>query len=174
MNLLKIFCVLFLFLGFAYGIEIKINSQFKLYSSDDLTFQTKAGTFSDMGKISEYQGTLHLQSESNLDLANADFYLFPKEKKISLNEEMCKSYAEKIFGDMSKRSHPIKLTTLFNKTTSGNSCQVNFKDSVAKKPNRFSIIGFVHGQLVAMVWSLSRSPDVDSKQKMQKFFNALK
>lgn len=137
-------------------------------------FSKKDIPFSDFGKVSEYQGVIaELDEQKNL-ISQADIYVFLKEDKISVSTDLCKKYAEKMFGaDEVKTLGFVGNADIFESET-GKYCALSLHDSTSKTDNyKFVILGFIHGRMTSLVWSEKYlNPEIIEIKK--KFWKSLK
>lgn len=160
-----------------FAAEKRKPSSIDITSTNEVAFYAKKNfEYSQIGKIKQYQGVLIQLNESSSDLNAADLYQFPTEDKIKMDSGLCNSYLEKIFGNEADRS--LKLTsavTLFDSPV-GKACDFQLTDnySRARLGYRYTIIGFVHGRMMGLVWNLYEVPKEETKKKLQNFWKTLK
>ncbi len=159
------------------AVENRKLSSIDLTSANEIAFYAKKNfEFSQIGKIPEYQGILIQLNEASTDLNAADLYQFLAEDKIKMDQNLCVIYLEKIFGQDAPRSLKLKNGIHLFHTPVGNACDFQLTDTYqqAQLAHRYTIIGFVHGRLVALVWSLREPPQEKTKVKLQDFWKTLK
>ncbi len=158
------------------GVALSAEQSQIFKSKDDIAIYSKNEiAFSDIGKIKDYFGILIQAKESERQLAQADIYVFNNEQKISIDQALCGSYTDKIFGSESETGLKVEKKINLFKTPTGQSCEILLKDNdrSAKIPYRYVIAGFVHGRSVALVWQLNSVTDED-KAKLKTFWLALR
>ncbi|OFZ29030.1 MAG: hypothetical protein A2622_13130 [Bdellovibrionales bacterium RIFCSPHIGHO2_01_FULL_40_29] len=151
------------------SIDIKSSHEIIFYAKSELGF-------SDMGKIVEYQGSLVQINEPNSNLNEADLYKFPKESRTLITTKICSEYVEKIFGKAEDRSLKVDKTVQLFQTPVGKACDFQMTDSYhhAKLPYRYAVIGFVHGRLIALVWSFDQKITTENVEQLKTFWKSLK
>lgn len=175
---MKMIPIFFLFLGYVvHAAEAKKPSPIDLRSSQGIIFYSKQEmTFSDMGKISEYQGMLVRPNEATQSLRSADLYKFPKETKIKMTIELCQKYADRIFGRQEKRSLKLNQALKLFNTPVGQACEFQMTDSYTKAQRRYRYVisGFIHGRLIALVWSFPQLPSSEVVNGLQGFWQTIR
>ncbi|MBC7420547.1 MAG: hypothetical protein H7328_07450 [Bdellovibrio sp.] len=146
-------------------------------SSNEIAFYAKKDLpFSEFGKIDEFEGQLVRLDEEAVQFSMADLYRFRGEARSKMSEQLCNTYADKIFGPESDRALKMKDSLVLFDTAVGKACAYKLKDTYAraKKPYAYAISGFIHGRLTILVWTLSRSPADDEVAKLRNFWKTLK
>ena len=157
--------------------EIRPKSPTHLKSSHEIIFYDKKDLgFTKIGKIKEYAGILEKLDETKVSLQQPDLYLFPKEQKTAMTVQLCNRYADKIFGPSAGRTLKLDNTLKLFSTRIGNACEFRLIDSYTKSklPHNYVILGFIHAQLTALVWTLENPISVESAEKMKNFWKTLK
>lgn len=176
----KIFSILIigLFSSFTYAAGAKRTlASVGIKSKDDVVFYDKTDVaFSDMGKIDEFQGILVQQNQTKTDLAQADLYLFDKEDKIAVTNEICQKYVTKIFGPANKRKLQAGKSLQIFKSHTGHSCDFTLKDPQAHAsiPNQYGLVGFLNGHLITLIWQLDQPVTDEVRQNFRKFWDKLR
>ena len=156
---------------------IRPTSPTHLKSSHEILFyQKKDLGFTKVGKIKQYAGIIEKLDETKRSLQQSDLYLFPKEQQTAVTVQLCNRYADQIFGPAEGRTLKIENTLKLFSTRVGNACEFRLIDSypLSKLPHNYVILGFIHAQLTALVWTLENPISVESADKMKSFWNSLK
>lgn len=173
----KLFFTILLFSLFAQGKSQRKPSSIDIKSADEIVFYAKSEMpFSDMGKISEYQGNLVQLNEPSAQFGEADLYWFATESTTVMTKKLCNRYADQIFGSEKDRSLKINDSIQLFETTVGPACDYKLADTYAhaKRPFAYVITGFIHGRLTALVWALSQAPNSEDSAKLRLFWKTLK
>lgn len=161
----------------AFAENIRPKSPTHLKSSHEIVFYDKKDLgFAKVGNIKQYAGIIEKLDETKVSLQQADLYLFPQEQKTTMTVRLCNRYADKIFGPSESRTLKLNNTLKLFSTRIGNACEFRLIDSYtqSKLPHNYVIIGFIHAQLTALVWTLENPISVESAEKMKNFWKTLK
>lgn len=169
--------IYFLLLSLSSQAAQKKSSKIDIKSTSDMVFFSKEDSaLSSIGKIKEFQGTIIHAAEVNQDLSSSDLYKFPDESAITISPELCSKYADKMFGPADKRVLKLQGSFQLFETPTGKACEFQLKDTYekARMPYRYTIVGFVHGKLIALMWGLFENPSASDKEKLKNFWKTLK
>lgn len=147
---------------------------YDLKSSEEIEIKLKKNLiYSDMGKIPEFVGILNRQTTH---FSTSDLYKFGAETKIAMTLELCEKYLDKIFGPTGKRSLKLKGATSLFDTRKGAACsaQLHRPGSSARFPHRYVLIGFVHADVYALVWSMTKAASTEENDELKNFWKTLK
>lgn len=159
-----------LLLSFALAASAPIQSK------EEIQFTSKKEQFLlDFGQSKDFVGVMTRTYEKNSDLKNVDLYVFKDTTKISLDEELCKSFLEKIYGPLGKSHLQAKKIEIFVSHT-GKTCEaiLHDNDRTATFPEYRTYIGFIKAKPYGIVFRLTKKPNASIAQEMKKFWDSLR
>lgn len=159
-----------LLLSFALAASAPIQSK------EEIQFTSKKEQFLlDFGQSKDFVGVMTRTYEKNSGLKNVDLYAFKDTSKISLDEELCKGFLEKIYGPLGTTHLQVKKIEVFVSHT-GKTCEavLHDNDRTATFPEYRTYIGFLKAKPYGIVFRLTKRPSASTVQDMKKFWDTLR